>query len=329
MLPEQGRLVHPAQAGGRLDAAVFARTCGRRRWGTGPLPQAPDQVQVGQGRLHQQRRRRPRPGPAGRPAGLPWRCAGPSGAAPVAELGGGVRRLPERPVEGPGVLDGVAHDGGVGLARRLQGFAHGPDPAVHHVRGGHHVGSGLGVAHRHPGQGRHALVVDDLGSVVEAAVAGVRVGAQAHVGHDHQLLAEGLLESLDGAGHQAGGGVGGGGVRGLVGPFRHPEQQQRADAQLQVRLRLAQGRLDAVAGDAGQAGDLGGAFLGLDEVALDQVPGLEVGLGHQVAHGGGGAQTAGSDQHGGPHGFGREASSSWSEETWGSQQASTGYPACR
>ncbi len=56
-------------------------------------------------------------------------------------------------------------------------------------------------------------------------------------------------------------------------------------------LRLMPGRLR----------DFGRALPGLDEVALDQVPGQKVGLGGQVADGGGRPEAAGSDQHGTPH----------------------------
>ncbi len=70
------------------------------------------------------------------------------------------------------------------FVQRVADFGH---PAVHHVRRGHHVGSGLGVGQGRAGQQvQGGVVIDDL-FFHHAAVAVIGVLAQADVGDHDQL----------------------------------------------------------------------------------------------------------------------------------------------
>lgn len=64
---------------------------------------------------------------------------------PVTERRGASRRLAERAVEAAGVFHGVRQDGTFGVARGIEGSAHGRHHAVHHPARRHDVGPGVGV----------------------------------------------------------------------------------------------------------------------------------------------------------------------------------------
>ncbi len=59
----------------------------------------------------------------------------------------GICCAPERPVKTGRELGGVAHQRDVGQALGLERVLYGANAAVHHVRGGDHLGASLGVGH--------------------------------------------------------------------------------------------------------------------------------------------------------------------------------------
>jgi hypothetical protein len=88
------------------------------------------------------------------------------------------------------------------------------DPAVHHVRRGHHVGTGLGMGQGRPGQKIQGTVVVDGMAVHKAAVAVVGILAQADIG-DHASSGSAVFDGANGPLDDAVFGVGLGAQRGL------------------------------------------------------------------------------------------------------------------
>ena len=132
---------------------------------------------------------------------------------------------------------------------------------------------------------------------MSAAVAVVGVGAQADVGHHHQVVAEALLERRHRLRHHRVVGEGGAAVGRLVARAR----ARRTAAPTGCRARgrrstVARSRSTDWCSIPGMAAICSAdAGAGDDEVGLDEHAGVEAGLGHQVAQGGGRAQTAGTD----------------------------------
>ena len=106
-----------------------------------------------------------------------------------------VDRLPERSVEGRGVLGRVREDHGVAVPGVVERAAHRRDLAVHHPRGPHHVGPGRGQRESHLRVARQGGVVvhsPGCGTVLDehSAVAMVGELVQAQVGHDDDVAAD-------------------------------------------------------------------------------------------------------------------------------------------
>ena len=135
-------------------------------------------------------------------------------APAVAKGGGGAGGVPEGAVEGGGVLGGIGHNGGVFVAVFIQDFPNGGNPAIHHIRGGHHIRSCLDVGQGGFAQNRQGFVIVHGMTMDNAAVAVVGVLAHAHIG-DHIALG---ISSLDGADALLDNAVGipGGGAAGVL-----------------------------------------------------------------------------------------------------------------
>ncbi len=117
----------------------------------------------------------------------------------AAQIGGGADRVAERAVEAGGVLGGVGEDAGMDVPGLLQRPADGADAPVHHVRGRHHVGTGLGVGQGLADQHLHGFVVHDVAGVVDQTVLAVGgKGVQGHVG-DHAEVRYRALQCAHGA----------------------------------------------------------------------------------------------------------------------------------
>ena len=139
--------VDPAPLGRGLDHGVLPGDVVGGQGLVEIVGHGPDHVQVGQGRLDHDD-----VGPLlhiqGHLAqGLPDIGRVHLVGLAVPEGGGGLGRLPEGAVKGRGVLGRVGHDHRILEPGLVQPGPDGLHPAVHHVRGGHHVGSGLGLGH--------------------------------------------------------------------------------------------------------------------------------------------------------------------------------------
>ena len=79
--------------------------------------------------------------------------------AALAQIGGRADGIAEGAVVVGGILGRVGHDLGMAEAMALQGFADGADAAIHHVGGGHHIGScqRMGEGLLHQGAGGHLI----------------------------------------------------------------------------------------------------------------------------------------------------------------------------
>ena len=166
----------------------------------------------------------------------------------VAEARGAVGGVPERTIEGAGVLHRVAHQRRLLEALLVEGGADGADPAVHHVAGGDDVGAGLGVAHRLPGQQLEGGVVEDAVALDDAAVAVVGVLAEADVG-DHAHLRDRVLDGADGLLHHPVVVVGLGAPGVLV--LGDPEEDHRGDPHVPGGPDVLDRLVDRALGDAG------------------------------------------------------------------------------
>jgi hypothetical protein len=103
--------------------------------------------------------------------------------------------LPERAVEGRGVLGGVREDAGIGVAHRVQRGSDHPYLPVHHPGRTQQVRAGrsLGQCHlRVPDQ--RGIVVHGSACIQHTAVAVIGELVQAQVGHQHGGVADLGLE---------------------------------------------------------------------------------------------------------------------------------------
>ena len=155
--------------------------------------------------------------------------------AAVAELGRAFGRVPERTVEGRGVFDRIAHYRHHVVRVLVQGSADLAHPAVHHVRGRHHVRSGLGMGQRCLGQQFQGSIVVHLLSSQAAAVAVVGVLAEADVSN-HAHVRGPVLQFADGLLNDAVASVGSGAEAVLL--FWQAKQDHRTDAERQALFRF-------------------------------------------------------------------------------------------
>ncbi|OQC23584.1 MAG: hypothetical protein BWX71_02025 [Deltaproteobacteria bacterium ADurb.Bin072] len=151
------------------------------------------------------------------------------------------------------------------------------DTSVHHVRGGDDVCAGPGMGECHGREHLQGIVVADLSLVVEdAAVAVVRVLAEAHVGHDQELRG-GILDAAHGLLHHAVLVVGRG-----AGGILHTGDAEQEDSRYPLRGDLPGKRGQLVGGVPELTGHgLYGLLEGrafLDEDGVDQVIHAEVRL---------------------------------------------------
>ena len=175
--------VDPAALGGGLHHRVLARDVVGREGDVRRLLRGPHDVEVGEGRLdhdHVGSFLDVREDLLDRLADV--RRVHLVGAA-VAEGGGRLGRLAERPVEAARVLGRVGEDRDVPEAVRVERLADRPHAPVHHVARGDDVGPGLRVGERLGREDRERRVVVDLPADDRAAVAVVGVLAEADVGH--------------------------------------------------------------------------------------------------------------------------------------------------
>ena len=169
----------------------------------------------------------------------------------------------------------------------------GPDLAVHHPRGRHDVGAGVGLRQRRPGVELDGGVVVDVACRRQhAAVAVVGVLVEAAVGHEHHPVAHLVAQVAQRDLHDAVGvpGLGPGGVL----ASRHAEQDHAGHAERGQRRHLLAEALTGVLHDAGQRRDglrFGDALA--HEERGDEVVDAEAGLGHQPAQRRRGAQPPG------------------------------------
>ena len=117
-------------------------------WAAKALPNPPEDIQVGQGRLHQHDI-----GPFGEIefnfvqgfGGIGWvhliRRS-------VAELRRTFRGLSEWAVKGRGKLRGITDDPGLIKTGIIEGSTHCPDPTIHHIARGNEICAGLRVRNR-------------------------------------------------------------------------------------------------------------------------------------------------------------------------------------
>ena len=133
----------------------------------------------------------------------------------------------------------------------LTGVANRRHAAIHHVGRRHDIGARARVAHRHVDERRQRLVVQDGAVLEDAAMAVIRVRAQADVGHDDQLVAEFALEPLAGFLHRAVGRGRGRAIGRLAAVLGMAEQQHGPDAELEILADLLDDVFEALLGDAG------------------------------------------------------------------------------
>ncbi len=133
------------------------------------------------------------------------------------------------------------------VALQLQRFADGTNAPVHHVAGGHHVGTCFGVVQGLAHQYFHGLIVEDVAGFIQDAVLAVAgVGIQCHVGH-HAQLGEFLLQRADHAGDQAVGVEGFFAVGRFQAGINRGEQRQEGDLQLHAFLGHGQQQIQTQA----------------------------------------------------------------------------------
>ena len=293
MLHADGEAVDPAPLGGCLDHRVLAGHVvggqGHVDLGSGPG----DDVEVGERRLHHHD-----VGPfAEVEADLLEGLAGVGGillvALAVAAAGDGdVDRVAERAVERRGVLGGVGHDRHLLEAVVVEGLADGHHGAVHHPGGGDDVGARRGLGQCDLAVELEGGVVVDLAVVGEQPAVAVRgVLVEAEVGHQHDLVAEGVAQLAQRHLHDA---VGVPRTRApLVLRRGDAEEDDPGDAQLDQRGDLGGERRQRVLHHARDGRDglgLGDALT--DEERGDQVVDREPGLGDQSTKGRRAAQSA-------------------------------------
>ena len=166
----------------------------------------------------------------------------------------------------------------------LQRLSDGLDATVHHVRGGDHIGPGMGVDEGLFGQPFETGVIEDAAVLDHAVVAVVGVAVQGDVGDDAHLRGR-VLDGLDAVGDQAVRVGRAGADRVLDRAIDIGEQGHGGDAEtagLDGGLRCFFRRQ---AEDAGHGGDRN-AVLGavMDDQRPDQIGGGEDRLGDQPAH---------------------------------------------
>jgi len=166
----------------------------------------------------------------------------------------------------------------------LQRLADGLDPAVHHVRGRHDIGAGVGVDEGLLGQPLKAGVIENAAVLDHAVVPVVGVAVQGHVG-DHADLRRRVLDGLDAVGDQA---VGVGRARAdriLDRAIHIRKQRDSGDAEIARLDGGGGGGFRRQAEDAGHGGDRD-AVLGavMDDQRPDQVGRGQHRLGDQPSH---------------------------------------------
>src|SRR5260370_9958699 len=107
--------------------------------------------------------------------------------APVAKLGRGLGRVPERSVEAGTIFRCIRKNGNVLEFVFVQDFANGAHPPIHHVGWGNDVGAGARVRERLLGKNRHGGVICHFTVLDDAAVPMVGVFAEAHVRYDKKF----------------------------------------------------------------------------------------------------------------------------------------------
>ena len=201
------------------------------------LPCPRDDVQVRQGRLDHNQVGSLLDVRFHLPQGLPHVCRIHLIPAAIPELGRGFGRLPEGAIEGRGVLGGVCHDRHQGMSAFVKGASYCCDLPVHHRRRRHYVRSGLRVGQGDPRQYLKGRVVIHAVIHYQAAVAVVRVFAEAHV-RDNQEVGRGLLDDSNGLLDYALGVIGFGPLRVFV--HRDAEEQHSRNTQLGYLRNLVQ-----------------------------------------------------------------------------------------
>ncbi len=168
-------------------------------------------------------------------------------------------------------------------AALVERAADGADAAVHHVRGRHQIGAGLGLRHRHARQDLERGVVEDLAVLDQPVVAVGGVGIHRHVGDDEELgqrvleLAHRALEQAVGIGR-----LGREPVLARLGKRR--EERHRGHAQAQRLARLRDCEVDRKTRDSRHRRDRLARAAALDhEQRIDEVGGGELGLADQRA----------------------------------------------
>ena len=213
-------------------------------------------------------------------------------ALAVPEGGGGTGRVPEGPVKGGGVLGRVGHDWHRAVAVLIQLFPDCGHPAVHHIRGGHHIRPCLNLAQGDPRQILQGLVVVHVLPVQNAAVAVGGVLAHAHVADIVQVrhLPLGKAErALDDAVLAPGPGAA------LVLVVRDAEEHHAGHARVRHLSQCLGQPVQAVAVLARHGGDLFLYVLSLPhEHGIDQGRFVHPGLTHHFAQRGAGSQSSGS-----------------------------------
>ena len=191
MLHADGVTVQPAVCRCGLHHGVLATHVVRRQRHVHDRPGLGDDVQVGQRRLHHHH--------VGalvdvshdlddRLTGVGWVLLVSPAIATAHDLD--VDGVPERAVEGRGVLGGVRQDHRVQVPRIVQGAPDGRHLAVHHPGGSGHVRPGPGLGHGGPGvELEGGVVVHRAMAVQHAAMPVVGVLVDAEVGHEDHLVA--------------------------------------------------------------------------------------------------------------------------------------------
>ena len=201
-------------------------------------------------------------------------------AATIPEGGRGLRRLPERSIEGGGVLRRVREDRRCG-----QRFANRADAAVHHVARRDHVGTGLDVTHGCADEQVERRVVVDLLAVEHPAVSVRGVLAETDVRDEDEVATVQLAQRTL---HDA---VLVPGARAfLVLLVGNAEEDDGLYAQADELVRFGGHALDGMAGESGQL--LVRELDGPDEQRHDEIREVEARLANEVAQPAGAPQAA-------------------------------------